>query len=231
MNKIISGLIGYLKNEEYQINYNFSFIELLLILKRRLFEAIRGFFLLKLFVNKSKGLLFVQKGVEVLFANRISVGKNMQLRRYSKINALSIDGVNIGNNFMLGEYAIIECAGVLNNIGSSLSIGDNVAINHYCFISVRGNIEIGDNVIFGPRVNVFSENHNFDKIDIPIKNQGTTQLNTTIGSDVWIGSSVSIMSGITIGTGCVLAAGSVVTEDVPDFSIYGGVPAKLIRNR
>ena len=149
----------------------------------------------------------------------------------SLINALSYEGVEIGDNFTLGKYAIIECTGVLRNVGNSLKIGNNVGINHYCFIGVRGDVVIGDNVIFGPRVNVFSENHNFDNLDVPIKNQGVTKLKTVIGSDVWIGANVSIMAGVNIGDGCVIAAGAVVTKDVPAYSIVGGVPAKVIKNR
>ncbi len=150
---------------------------------------------------------------------------------YATLNALSYDGVEIGNNFTLGKYAVIECTGVLRNVGNSLKIGNNVGINHYCFIGVRGNITIGDNVIFGPRVNIFSENHNFDRLDISIKNQGVTKEDTIIGNDVWIGASVSIMPGVKVGNGCVIAAGSVVTKDSADFSVVAGVPAKIIKNR
>ena len=143
----------------------------------------------------------------------------------SLINALSYEGVEIGNNFTLGKYAIIECTGVLRNVGNSLKIGNNVGINHYCFIGVRGDIEIGDNVIFGPRVNVFSENHNYHDITIPIKNQGVTKGKTVIGSDVWIGANVSIMSGVTIGDGCIIAAGAVVTKDIACHRLAYGNPA------
>ena len=79
--------------------------------------------------------------------------------------------------------------------------------------------------------NIFSENHNFDKLDVPIKNQGVTKLKTVIGNDVWIGANVSIMAGVNIGDGCVIAAGAVVTKDIPAHSIVGGVPAKVIKNR
>ena len=150
---------------------------------------------------------------------------------FATINGLSYEGVEIGDNFTLGKYAIIECTGVLRDVGNSLKIGNNVGINHYCFIGVRGNIVIGDNVIFGPRVNMFSENHNFDKLDIPIKHQGVTKKDTIIGDDVWLGAGVSVMAGVKIGSGCVVAAGSVVTKDIPDYSIVAGVPAKIIKNR
>ena len=128
-------------------------------------------------------------------------------------------------------YAIIECTGVLRDLGESLTIGNNVGINHYCFIGVRGNIKIGDNVIFGPRVSVFSENHNFDRLDIPIKDQGETRKDTLIGNDVWIGASSVILSGVKIGDGAIIAAGSVVNKDVPSNAIVAGVPAKMIKRR
>ena len=86
-------------------------------------------------------------------------------------------------------------------------------------------------MIFGPRVNVFSENHIFDRLDTPIKNQGVKKENTIIGNNVWIGANASIMAGVKVGNGCVIAAGSVVTKDIPDFSVVGGVPAKIIKNR
>lgn len=229
--RLIEWLVSKLKGMEYKVSYPFSYRELFTVLFSKLFSIIRGIFLIKPFLNSSKGLLFAEKGAKVLFGHKVRVGKNMNLMEYSTINALSYDGIQIGNNFTLGKYAMIECTGVLRNVGNSLKIGNNVGINHYCFIGVRGDIEIGDNVIFGPRVNVFSENHNFDRIDIPIKEQGVTKNKTVIGNDVWIGANASIMSGVKIGNGCIIAAGAVVTKDVDDFSIVGGVPAKVIKHR
>ena len=193
--------------------------------------AIRGSLFVKPFLKNSKGIVFAEKGASIQFGHKVKAGSGLNLMRHSLINALSYGGIEIGDNFTLGKYAIIECTGVLRNVGNSLKIGDNVGINHYCFIGVRGDITIGDNVIFGPRVNIFSENHNFDKLDVPIKNQGVTKLKTVIGNDVWIGANVSIMAGVNIGDGCVIAAGAVVTKDIPAHSIVGGVPAKVIKNR
>jgi len=229
--KLIEFLVSRLKGQEYKVSYPFSYRELLSILFSKLFAILRGLIFIKLFLNTSKGLLFAEKGSKIMFGHKIKCGKNLNLMEYSTINALSYDGVEIGDNFTLGKYAMIECTGVLRNVGNSIKIGNNVGINHYCFIGVRGDIEIGDNVIFGPRVNIFSENHNFNRIDIPIKEQGVTKDKTIIGNDVWIGANVSIMSGVKIGNSCIIAAGAVVSKDIEDYSIVGGVPAKLIKKR
>ena len=228
---IIEKLFTKVKKEKVVISYPFSLKELLTILNEKGWALIRGLLFVKPFLKKNKGLLFAGKGAKIQFGHKIKTGSGLNLMAHSSINALSYKGVEIGNNFTLGKYAIIECTGVLRNVGSSLKIGNNVGINHYCFIGVRGDIVIGDNVIFGPRVNVFSENHNYKNLDIPIKNQGVTKDKTIIGSDVWIGANASIMSGVEIGDGCIIAAGAVVTKDIPSYSIVGGVPAKILKNR
>ncbi len=228
--KIIEFLISKVKKEKHTINYPFNFKELFTIIGSKFISIIRGYIFIKPFI-KSKGIVFAEKGAKVLFGHKIKTGSGLNLMEYSTINALSYNGVFIGDNFTLGKYAMIECTGVLRNVGNTIKIGNNVGINHYCFIGVRGDIEIGDNVIFGPRVNVFSENHNFSRLDIPIKEQGVTKSKTVIGNDVWIGANVSIMSGVTIGDGCVIAAGAVVRQDIEPYTIVGGVPAKLIKKR
>jgi acetyltransferase-like isoleucine patch superfamily enzyme len=229
--KVIEFFLSKIKKEKHTLSYPFSIREFFTIMVSKGFSIIRGTLFIKPFLKKSKGIVFAESGAKVQFGHKVKVGSGLNLMRSSLINALSYEGVEIGDNFTLGKYAIIECTGVLRNVGNSLKIGNNVGINHYCFIGVRGDIEIGDNVIFGPRVNVFSENHNYSEIDIPIKHQGVTKGKTIIGNDVWIGANVSIMSGVKIGDGCVIAAGAVVTKDAPPYSIVGGVPAKIIKNR
>ncbi len=229
--KVIEFLLSKVKKEKHVLSYPFSLRELFSILTSKGFSVIRGTLFIKPFLKSTKGIVFAELGARVQFGHKVKVGSGLNLMKNSLINALSYDGVEIGNNFTLGKYAIIECTGVLRNVGNSLKIGNNVGINHFCFIGVRGDIEIGNDVIFGPRVNIFSENHNYEDITIPIKNQGVTKGKTIIGNDVWIGANVSIMSGVKIGDGCIIAAGAIVTKDIPPYSIIGGVPAKVLKNR
>lgn len=229
--KLLEIIITWIKKQDYRIHYEFTFRELLAILSVKIICILRGTFLIKPLLGRSKGFVFAERGATVMFGNKVRCGKNLNLMAHSTLNALSYKGVEIGDNFTLGMFATIECTGVLREVGSHLKIGNNVGINHYCFIGVRGEIEIGDNVIFGPRVSVFSENHIFDRIDIPIKHQGVTKGITKIGNDVWIGAQTIILSGVSIGDGCVIGAGSVVTKDIPPYSLAVGVPASVIKKR
>lgn len=228
---LLTKIISKIKGENYDVNQSFSIWDTILILYNKLMALVKGMIFIKPFLKASNGLIFKEKGAKISFKNKIKCGRNLLLKRNSHIYALSNKGIVIGDNFSLGEFAIIECTGVLRSIGESLQIGNNVGINHYCFIGVRGPVKIGDNVIFGPRVSVFSENHNSDRFDIPIKDQGETRNSTTIGNDVWIGANSVILSGVTIGDGAIIAAGAVVSKDVPPLAIVGGVPAKIIKYR
>lgn len=111
-----------------------------------------------------------------------------------------------------------------------LQIGDNSGIGNYC--ELNGPITIGNDVMMGPEVVMYTTRHNDERIDIPMRYQGMKErLPIVIGNDVWIGRRVIIMPGITIGDGVIIGAGAVVTKDVPPYCVVGGVPARVIRNR
>jgi acetyltransferase-like isoleucine patch superfamily enzyme len=93
-------------------------------------------------------------------------------------------------------------------------------------------VRIGKYTLLAPGVTVTGSDHNFDLPGVPIIFSGRPDLECTdIGSDVWLGNGVLVMAGVKIGDGAIIAARSVVTRDVPSFTIYGGVPAKKIRDR
>jgi maltose O-acetyltransferase len=111
-----------------------------------------------------------------------------------------------------------------------LSLGDNSGIGIDC--EVYGPVTIGKNVMMGPEVVIYTSGHKFDRTDIPMIEQGSTDAEpVTIGDDVWIGRRVMIMPGVTIGNGCVIGAGAVATKDIPTYSVAGGVPARVLKTR
>ncbi len=113
--------------------------------------------------------------------------------------------------------------------GKGISLGDYSGIGVNC--KVRGPLTIGENVMMGPNVNILTHSHNFDRTDIPMCKQGGNFKSVTIGNDVWIGMNTLILPGVHIGNGVIIGAGAVVTKDIPDYVVVGGVPAKIIKNR
>lgn len=113
--------------------------------------------------------------------------------------------------------------------GKGISLGDYSGIGVNC--KVRGPLTIGKNVMMGPNVNILTHSHNFDRTDIPMCKQGGNFKSVTIGNDVWIGMNTLILPGVHIGNGVIIGAGAVVTKDIPDYVVVGGVPAKIIKNR
>ncbi|MEZ8062851.1 MULTISPECIES: acyltransferase [Vibrio] len=112
---------------------------------------------------------------------------------------------------------------------STLKIGKNVRINENVFIQ---SATIGSNVMIAPNVSILSSTHSYDRLDIPMVDQEDTfGLPPVIKDDVWIGRNVVIKHGVTIGKGAIVGACSLVTKDVPEFAIVGGVPAKIIKYR
>ena len=111
-----------------------------------------------------------------------------------------------------------------------LSIGDNSGVGICC--EVNGPVSIGQNVMMGPEVIIYTRGHRHDQTDITMIEQGFEDVKpVTIGNDVWIGRRVMIMPGVTIGNGCIIGAGAVVTKDIPDYTISIGVPAHVVRTR
>jgi len=128
-----------------------------------------------------------------------------------------------------GEDVVIKNKCYFGN-GDRLSVGARSQLGQNS--QLGGTINIGDDVLMGPDIVMMATSHAFDKIDIPINQQGATEEQPiTIGDDVWIGTRVIIMPGVEIGSHSIIAAGAVVTKSCEPYSVIGGVPAKIIKKR
>ena len=118
--------------------------------------------------------------------------------------------------------------------GERIEIGSHCLLNHNNVLQAGkefGRIKIGNYVHTGANVMMFAFNHSIDDLEIPSKLQDYYDADINIDDDVWIGAGTVIVAGVTIGKGCVIGSNSVVTRDIPPYSIAGGVPAKVIRSR
>lgn len=111
------------------------------------------------------------------------------------------------------------------NCGKSISIGKYVFINFDCTFLALGGITIEDDVLIGPKVSLITESHPLH----PQDRKGLTGKSIHIKRNAWIGANATILPGVTIGENAIVAAGAVVSKDVPDNTIVGGVPAKFIK--
>ncbi len=129
--------------------------------------------------------------------------------------------------FFLGNHSVIESYCCINNAVGDVVIGDYTRIGIHN--TIIGPVCIGSHVNLAQGITVTALNHNFEDKTKRIDEQGITTKPVIIGDDVWIGANAVILPGVTIGKHCVVAAGAVVTKDVPDNTIVGGVPAKEIK--
>ena len=131
--------------------------------------------------------------------------------------------VGEGTLFEPGVWVTIADAG-------RVRIGEGSFLNRNVMVAAHELVQIGDHCMFANGCFVTDANHRFDDPDQPVTWQGfTTKGPTRIGDNVWCGANVVVTSGVTIGERCVIGANSVVTTDIPAFSIAAGAPAKVLR--
>lgn len=111
------------------------------------------------------------------------------------------------------------------------SIGENVTIHDFCYLDACGGLTIGNDVRMAHNCSLISGQHNHDVPGKAIIESGYSTSPIVVGDDVWFGVGVVVLPGITIGTGAVIGANSVVTDDVPAYTIVAGVPARVLKSR
>jgi len=133
--------------------------------------------------------------------------------------------VIVGRWVHLGSGTVVRCHEGTLRIGDKCVFGQNNTIN--CHLDV----EIGDECIVADSVYVGDFDHRMDVTDVPVRSQGLVKSPVIIGPDVWLGVKSTILRGSVVGRGCVVGAHALVRGDVPEFSIVGGVPARVIADR
>ncbi len=127
----------------------------------------------------------------------------------------------------VGDHALIESS-FYCDYGYNIFVGNYFYSNHNCVILDCAKVTIGDHVLFGPNVGLYTASHPLNAFE---RNDGIEYAHPiNIGNNVWIGADVTIVGGVTIGDNVVVGAGSVVTKDIPSNVLAYGNPCKVIQN-
>lgn len=161
-------------------------------------------------------------------------GKDQAITSYSQL--MSLFPGQFGNYLRLAFYQLaLEKCGKDSVIAfgtlfsqQDTQLGDGVYIGPQCNL---GKCEIGDHCLLGSGVHIMSgkSQHNFDDLDTPLKDQGGQFQKVIVGEDSWLGNGTLVMANV--GKKCIVGAGSVVVDDIPDYTIAAGNPAKALKNR
>ena len=226
--RVLDARISRLKGGEYRLDPALTPGDLLGQVVRRALMRVRG----QLLFPGRPHAPFVGPGARFPHRRSLTFGRGVTFGRDCLVDALSREGVRLGDHVSVGTRTRIEATGQLQHLGRGLTVGDDVGLGSDCFYGCAGGIEIGSDTIVGNWVGMHSENHRFDRRDVPVRSQGVTHQGIVVGRDCWIGAKATLLDGVRLGDGSVVAAGAVLTAgDYPGHTVYGGVPARRIADR
>lgn len=160
-------------------------------------------------------------GLYIIFGKHLPESRHFSLGKRIRVFFARLIMEKVGENINVEKGAVF---------GSKVSLGSHSGIGVDC--QLYGPVKIGEYVNMGPEVIVYTQNHRFDKTDIPMQFQGYSGINpVVIEDDVWLGRRVIILPGVRIGKGSVIGAGSVLAKSVPEYSVVVGNPARVIKHR
>lgn len=214
----------------YKVDENIHPLSALSVATRRAAAAARGLAWERLLRSCGRPL-FVGRRVRIQHPRLVSLGNGCSIGDYAFVDALSGQGVVLGNNVTLERYVTIRATGTLARLGVGCRIGNNSSLGMFSYVGAFGGVSIGDDVLIGQFVSLHAANHIFDETDKIIRKQGVTGRGIRIGNNCWIGAGTTILDGVTIGDGCVVGASSVVTSDLEPDSVAFGTPARVVRKR
>lgn len=181
-------------------------------------DKIRGYILFGIKKN-----IIVEKHCTIERPKYIDFKGDNYIARFSEVITTEPNKIIIGKGTRICRHSF------LFNAGGTIKIGENCCIGDYCNFLGNGGLSIGDNVIFANGISLISSEHNYQDISRPIKDQGSQSKGITIGDNCWFGIHSTVLDGVNIGKNCVIGAGAIVKNNLPDYSLAVGVPAKIIK--
>ena len=156
-------------------------------------------------------------------STNITIGKNVTIHSNVRFQQYDNSPIIISNNVEIFDHSVIQ------SLGGGIIIGENVIIGEYTTIQAQANVTIEDDVLLASKIQFISNTHTYEDINIPIKYQPNISSPILVKRGAWIGINSTILAGVTIGINSIVGGGSLVTKDVPNYTVVGGIPAKPIK--
>lgn len=159
--------------------------------------------------------------------HKIHVGDNVVVDDGCCLDAKGVDndGIRLGSGVFLGRNCILSCK------NGNIVIGDEANIGFNTEIFSASTVKVGRKVLIAAYTYLVGGDHLFDRVDIPVLDQGRTAAGIDVGDYVWLGAHVVVTDGATIGRDAIIGAGAVVVGAIPEFAIAVGTPARVVRDR
>ena len=189
-----------------------------LLLRSKLYPLVLG--------RVGRNVVFGQH-VTLRHPHKIHIGDNVVIDDQCCLDAKGTDnrGIAIGNGVFVGRNTILSCK------NGDIVIGDHANIGFNCEIFSASRVTVGTSILMAAYTYLVGGDHLYDRIDIPVLDQGRTARGIDVGDGVWLGTHVVVTDGSTIGRDAIIGAGAVVVGTVPDYAIATGIPAKVQRDR
>jgi len=180
-----------------------------------------------MFRTAGRGVIY-GRGLVLRHPGKISIGE-----RVSIDDDVLLDASGAGERgISLGDGVIVSRSCVLQGKTGPLTIGNRADIGCNCIFSSVSGIEIGQSTLIAGHCYIGGGRYRSDRLEIPMMDQGMYSEGPVIlGDDVWLGAGVIVLDGVRIGRGSIVGAGSVVTREIPEYSVAVGVPARVIGTR
>ena len=138
--------------------------------------------------------------------------------------------IALGSNIFVGSDSWLQTLADGDNHSVAITVGDGTSIAGSCVISAVRSVRLEENVLLARNVYISDHIHRYTQTNQPVMDQGVEKIKPVlIKKGSWLGQNVVVCPGVTIGTGAVIGANSVVTQDVPDFSVAAGAPARVVK--
>lgn len=176
----------------------------------------------------SQGLPAIESHVRLCLPANITLGRNVYLDYGVYLHACP-QGIFIGDDTFVMHGSELHVYNFRGLPQSGIWVGRNCFLGEFTLIRGQGGVHIGDNVLLAPRVQLLAVDHLYDDVTRPVIQQGIRGRGITIEDGAWIGGGAIVLDGVRVGRNSVVGAGSVVTRDVPPYTVAVGSPARVIK--